>query len=101
MYIAGVKNREGELILMIMIYRARYDQLGMYYANLFRIICGLIESSFRKAWDYQNAVREKVYIDDTVIASEGVFRQAAEPLPQHAERRHRLLRSDSDQPGRP
>jgi len=73
MYIAGVKNREGELILMIMIYRARYDQLGMYYANLFRIICGLIESSFRKAWDYQNAVREKVYIDDTVIANEEYF----------------------------
>lgn len=73
MYIAGVKNREGDIILMIMIYRARYDQMGMYYANLFRIICGLVESSYRKAWDYQNAVREKVYIEDTVIAREEHF----------------------------
>lgn len=72
MYMAGLKGDEG-IILLIMIYRAGYDQMGMYYANLFRIICGLIENSFLKAWRYQEAVRDKIYIKDTVIAKEEYF----------------------------
>lgn len=72
MYMAGLKDQEG-IILLIMIYRAGYDQMGMYYANLFRIICGLIENSFLKAWRYQEAVRDKIYIKDTVIAKEEYF----------------------------
>lgn len=72
MYMAGLKDQDG-IILMIMIYRAGYDQMGMYYANLFRIICGLIENSFIKAWRYQEAVRDKIYIEDTAIARESYF----------------------------
>lgn len=72
MYMAGLKDKEG-IILLIMIYRAEYDQMGMYYANLFRIICGLIENSFLKAWRYQEAVRDKIYIEDTAIVKENYF----------------------------
>lgn len=74
MYMAGLKE-EGDIILLIMIYRAGYDQMGMYYGNLFRVICGLIENSFVKAWKYEEAVRDKVYIEDTIIAKEDYFTQ--------------------------
>lgn len=72
MYIAGVKRQE-RIVLLIMIYRVEYDQMGMYFANLFRIICGLIERSFLKALEYQDAVREKKYLGDTMIVRESYF----------------------------
>lgn len=72
MYMAGVK-RDDRLALLIMIYRAEYSQMGMYYANLIRILCGLIERSFLRALEYQEILREKMYVEGTVITKEEFF----------------------------
>lgn len=74
MYMAGVK-RHGSIVMMIMIFRADYTQMGMYYANLFRILGQLIESFFVKAWEYRQAVREEIYEEGTAIMNETYFLQ--------------------------
>lgn len=72
LYMAGVRVQE-RLTVLIMIYRAEYAQVGMYYANLIRILSGLIESSFARAWEYQRAMRENTYLGETAIAREDYF----------------------------
>lgn len=74
MYMAGVK-RQGSIVMLIMIFRVDYTQMGMYYTNLFRILDQLIESFFVKAWEYRQAIREQIYVDGTAIVNEEYFLQ--------------------------
>lgn len=73
MYVAGVRNREGKLILLIMLYQVPYNQMTLYYVNLFSILCGLIQDGLCRAWDYQTAIQEHSYIRDTIIMNEEAF----------------------------
>lgn len=72
MYMAGIRGEEG-LVLLIMVYRSTYEQMGLYYLNLIRILCGLIESSMLRAMEYQQMIREQNYIGDTNILKEPYF----------------------------
>lgn len=74
MYMAGVKRQEN-IVMLIMIYRVDYTQIGMYYANLFRILDQLIESFFVKAWEYRQVIREEIYEEGTAIVNEEYFLQ--------------------------
>lgn len=74
MYMAGVK-RQGRIVMLIMIFKVDYTQIGMYYANLFRILDQLIESFFVKAWEYRQAMQKEVYQEDTAIVNEEYFLQ--------------------------
>ena len=73
MYVAGVRNREGKLILLVMLYQVPYNQMTLYYVNLFSILCGLIQDGLCRAWDYQTAIQEHSYIRDTIIMNEEAF----------------------------
>lgn len=72
MYIAGIR-RDDKLVLMIMVYEAAYNQMGMYYQNLIKILCGLIETSMLRALSYQEAVRYEQYLEGTKIMKEEYF----------------------------
>ena len=85
-YMAGIEN-EGELAMVIMVYHVEYDQVGMYYANLLRILCGLIEESMLTAWRYQKAVSSSIYIGETLIANETYFLEQLKIRHQMAENR--------------
>lgn len=72
MYMAGI-SRGSEMVLLIMIHRTTYAQMGLYYMNLVRILCGLIESSMLRALDYEESVRSEQYIDGSMIMKEKYF----------------------------
>ena len=72
MYMAGIRNEQG-LVLLIMIWKGSYDQQGLYYLNLIRILCGLVESSMLRAMEYQQMARQESYIGDTNIMKEPYF----------------------------
>ena len=59
--------RDGKVRLMICIYDAEPDQLGLYYMNLFTILCNLIRVAFMRALDYQKAIEDDKYYDGTDI----------------------------------
>ena len=72
MYAAGV-YREDQLILLIFLWRADVDQRSLYYVNLFKILRDLVQISLLRAYDYNQAVFEKQYIENTHIMNEDAF----------------------------
>ena len=73
-YVAGIKSN-GVLNVLIMIYHVEYIQISTYYTNLIRILSGLMENFIIKAWDYQQAVAAKTYVEGTGIANTEYFVQ--------------------------
>lgn len=55
MYMAGI-HKDSKLVLVIIIYRMKYEQMNLYYENLLHILSGLIEMFFVRAVDYQELV---------------------------------------------
>ncbi len=86
MYAAGV-FRGGKLELMIFIWHAERDQQSLYYVNLFKILCDLVQISLLRAFDYNQAIYEKQYIKGTRILNAEAFSAVYENFKQMAERK--------------
>ena len=65
-YAAGI-GRAGKLELLIFIKNAAVDQRSLYYVNLFKILCDLVQMSLLRALDYNQAMFEKRYIEGTRV----------------------------------
>ena len=72
MYMSGIK-RNGELVMLICIGQVSREQMSLYYVNLFKILCGLVEISLLRALEYQEAVRDKQYIKGTHVLKTEYF----------------------------
>ena len=59
--------REDRLVLVVFIYEADAEQYGMNYLNLFRILCGLVQTSILRALDYMALTEEKNYYAGTNV----------------------------------
>lgn len=68
MLLTGV-YQNGYYALLIMIYHADYHQMSSYYINLIRILRRLTEQFLTRAYDYQQANRQKTYLGNTVIVN--------------------------------
>ncbi|MFR1717901.1 MAG: hypothetical protein ACLSVY_04320 [Ruminococcus callidus] len=56
MYAAGVRQN-GSLVVLIGLHTASEEQMTLYYQNLFRILCGLVETALVRAFEYESVVR--------------------------------------------
>ena len=65
-YASGI-FREEKLVLFVVIYEVNPDQYGMNYMNIFRILCGLVQTSFLRALDYEELAEEKIYYPQTNV----------------------------------
>ena len=74
MYINGIR-REGQLVMLIVVKEANGEQLSLYYLNLFKILCGLVETSLLRALDYQEAIQNKKYVAGTRILKPEYFKE--------------------------
>lgn len=74
MYACGV-FRDGRISLLVAIWEVEPTQYGMRYMNIFRIMCGLVQSSFLRAQDYQSLGEEKMYFPGTYVQQPERFRQ--------------------------
>lgn len=72
MYAAGV-YRGDELVLLIFLWRAELDQRSLYYVNLFKILRDLVQIFLLRAFDYNQAVHDKRYIENTHIMHKEAF----------------------------
>lgn len=71
-YIAGIR-RKGELVMLLFIQKASGSQMTLYYLNLIKILCGMVEVSLLRALDYQDAVRDREYVEGTHILKPDYF----------------------------
>ena len=72
MYAYGICS-DGKADLMIFIYKASPEQLGLYYLNLFSILCNLIKLSFIRALEYQRAIEQEKYFPNTLVVIPSYF----------------------------
>ena len=94
MYAAGVRQN-GTLVVLIGLRTATEEQMTLYYQNLFRILCGLVETALVRAFEYENAVRESWYLPGTCLLRPAVFAQKLESactLQEDKMAHHLLLR---------
>ena len=71
-YLAGIR-RNGELVMLIFIQEADSGQMTLYYLNLFKILCGLVETALLRAMDYQDAIEYRQYLPDTHVLKTEFF----------------------------
>lgn len=74
MYAYGI-CRDGKVQIMIAVYEVEANQLGLYYMNLFSILCSLIRVSFIRAFDYQIAIEDEKYIPGTTVLKPEYFEE--------------------------
>ena len=66
MYAAGVRQN-GSIVVLISLRTAGENQMTLYYQNLFRILCGLVETALIRAFEYESAIQETWYLPGTCL----------------------------------
>lgn len=77
MYACGISS-EGKVMLMITIQEASVGQFSMHYMNIFQILCGLVQTSFLRALEYERLAEGEIYYEDTHILKPERFGQLVE-----------------------
>ncbi|MBQ4527209.1 MAG: HD domain-containing protein [Clostridia bacterium] len=86
MYASGVM-RDSKLELLIFIWHSSSDQQSLYYVNLFKILCDLVQMSLLRARDYTAAIYEKQYIANTRIYNSEAFSKIYDNFRQMSDRK--------------
>ena len=60
---------------MICLFEAGPEQMGLYYMNLFTILCSLIRVSFIRALEYQEAIEDEKYYRETEVLIPSFFEE--------------------------
>lgn len=68
-------ERDGAPAVLIFVRRAAENQMTLYYQNLFRILCGLVESALGRAFDYESVAQDKRCVDGTCVLKQAAFGQ--------------------------
>lgn len=68
-------ERDGAPAVLIFVRRVAENQMTLYYQNLFRILCGLVESALGRAFDYEAVARDKRCVDGTCVLKQAAFGQ--------------------------
>ena len=68
-------ERDGAPAVLIFVRSAAENQMTLYYQNLFRILCGLVESALGRAFDYEAVAQDKRCVDGTCVLKQAVFGQ--------------------------
>lgn len=65
-YMAGLQHN-GAVRMLVMLYQADYQQMSLYHMNLFKILCGLIESALTHTMESQEILQAQQCIPGTSI----------------------------------
>lgn len=76
-YMAGIRKNK-ELVMIVCIKEVRSDQMALYYMNLFKILCGLVEVALLRALEYQEAAKNMQYVEGTHILKTSYFMERLE-----------------------
>ena len=76
-YMAGIRENK-ELVMIVCIKEVRSDQMTLYYMNLFKILCGLVEVALLRALEYQEAAKNMQYVEGTHILKTSYFMERLE-----------------------
>ena len=66
-------ERDGAPAVLIYVRRVDERQMTLYYQNLFRILCGLVESALGRAFDYEAVAQDKRCVAGTCVLNQEAF----------------------------
>lgn len=79
LFIGPIIN-ENAAIGFIAIYETEFENITLYYENLFKTIIKLIEDSLSKAYLYEKSIKSDKYIKGTLILNNRAFNEAIDKL---------------------
>lgn len=68
-------ERDGAPAVLIFVRHVAESKMTLYYQNLFRILCGLVESALGRAFDYEAVAQDKRCVAGTCVLSHDAFGQ--------------------------
>lgn len=68
-------ERDGAPAVLIFVRHVDESQMTLYYQNLFRILCGLVESALGRAFDYEAVAQDKRCVAGTCVLCHDAFGQ--------------------------
>lgn len=68
-------ERDGAPAVLIFVRHVAESQMTLYYQNLFRILCGLVESALGRAFDYEAVAQDKRCVAGTRVLNQDAFGQ--------------------------
>ena len=66
-------ERDGAPAVLIFVRHVAESQMTLYYQNLFRILCGLVESALGRAFDYEAVAQDKYRVAGTCVLKQAAF----------------------------
>lgn len=97
MYVAAAKEN-GEMVLLIEVLDAEYEQMTIYYQNLFKVLCGLIQASLLRSLQVKKIQHAEQCVPGTFrLLKPEVFRhevEVAEKLQEEHVSCYQLIRID-------
>lgn len=67
--------QNGRLVALITIQKTRFDQMAMYYQNLIKVLCGLIQAALLRAIEFMAYTETEQFIEGTRIMKKEAFRK--------------------------
>lgn len=77
---------DGRLGMLVCVWKAEPDQLDMRFSNLLKVMCGLLEMSFRRAKDYAELAHETQCFPATDVLRSEPFDQAVQAQREMAQK---------------
>lgn len=74
MMMAPIVHRD-EVIAVVFIDEVPFESLTLYYENFFRVAIGLIQNAIVQALAYEEAIKHKKYIGDSVVVQMAYFNE--------------------------
>lgn len=68
-------EHDGAPAVLIFVRHVAESQMTLYYQNLFRILCGLVESALGRAFDYEAVAQDKRCVAGTCVLNHDAFGQ--------------------------
>ncbi len=102
MYACGV-FRSGEVVMLVLLWEASPEQYGTHYTNIFQILCGLVQTSFLRAMEYEQLRHDQMTVPGTrAVTAEHLAQILAvqEEMRQAGAADYMLLRFEDQDPVR-
>ncbi len=64
MYACGV-FQSGEVVMLVLLWEASPEQYGTHYTNIFQMLCGLVQTSFLRAMEYEQLRHDQTTVPGT------------------------------------
>ncbi|MDD4414204.1 MAG: hypothetical protein PHR14_06605, partial [Oscillospiraceae bacterium] len=91
--------RDDRLISFIMVNKATHEQMAMYYENLIKILCNMIEDSLVRAQAFTEEIKGDMYIDNSIVLRKDAFKNILsirEQMAKDATSEYSMLCVDAD-----